>query len=258
MAAVSLQNPEEFPMAGVIEAADRLVTALTRQEAWFSQELTNAVSNRDLGKAKLTIRRMEEAQALQNGAEKLKAEIVAFGASLSSPIQPNEPLQAFTPGHLVESDGRKQDRTNPASMNAKRNKIISQLEMNHGIRLQRQSPAIYRTENNAIGIVCTMSKWYAKNGGYWYAFHPEHDEYLATTTRAFFVLGMMDLPIAVALPLEVVRENLDKLNVTVKPGGRRRYWHFHISRSESGGLSLKRANGEPPLLLDPYVVQIAG
>jgi hypothetical protein len=74
----------------------------------------------------------------------------------------------------------------------------------------------------------------------------------------FFVLGMIDLPTAVALPLVVVRENLDKLNVTVRLDGLRRYWHFHISRSESGSLSLQRARGEPPLPLDRYVVQITG
>ena len=103
-----------------------------------------------------------------------------------------------------------------------------------------------------------MSKWYPKNANYWYAFHQYHNKYLETTKEGYFILGMMDLNVAVALPLAVLRENLDKLNMTVAPDGDKRYWHIHISRAENGRLSLQRARGEPPLPLDPYVVQIAG
>jgi hypothetical protein len=62
---------------------------------------------------------------------------------------------------------------------------------------------------------------------------------------------MMDSEFAVALPASVIRQNLGKLYTTTTGG--RTYWHIKVSRSESGGLSLQRAKGEPPLPLDPYI-----
>jgi hypothetical protein len=99
-----------------------------------------------------------------------------------------------------------------------------------------------------------MSKWHAKNENYWYAYHPHQDEFLSTTKQGYFVFGMMDSAIAVALPVEMIRQNLAKLNTTTTPDGRS-YWHIHISRSRSGGLALQRAKGEPPVPLDRYIVQ---
>jgi hypothetical protein len=245
-------------MENAIEAADQMVKALTEHEARLSQEVTNAVSNGDLGRAKVGIQTIEETQVLRNDAEKLKAGIAALSTRLMSPIRPNDvPVRAFTPEHRIERDGRKQDRTDPVSMNDMRKKIIRQLEVHHSIQLSRQSPAIYRSRNNTIGIVCAISKCYP-SGGYWYAFHQYQDEYLASAGRGFFVLGMMDLLIAVALPLEVLRENLDKFNTTTTPDGRRTYWHIRVSRSDNGGLLLQRARGEPPLALEPYVLEIVG
>jgi hypothetical protein len=66
----------------------------------------------------------------------------------------------------------------------------------------------------------------------------------------------MDVELAVALPVGVMRQNLDKLNTTVTPDGGT-YWHVHVSRSGEGGLSLHRAKGEPPIPLDRYVFQLA-
>ncbi len=140
-------------------------------------------------------------------------------------------------------------------MNAKRNEILRQLESKHGVRFHRRSAAIYRSEANEIGVVCTMSKWHAKNENYWYAYHPHQDKFLATTKDGYFVLGMMDLELAVVLPVEVIRQNLGKLNTTMTPDGRS-YWHIHVSRSENGALSLQRAKGEPSVSVDRYMLRI--
>jgi hypothetical protein len=66
---------------------------------------------------------------------------------------------------------------------------------------------------------------------------------------------MMDANVAIALPLAVIRENLEKLNRTTTPDGRS-YWHIHVSPSGKGGLYLHRARGEPPLPIDQYMLRI--
>jgi hypothetical protein len=255
---VYLASIEDFQMnTDAIEAADILATELSEQAALLSQAGVDALSNGNLAEAKLIISAIEQTQALRNRAEQLKAEI----AALHSAFMPASKLDGEAPG-LVKSDEfesveRKQDRTDPALMNAKRNEILRQLEGKHGVRFHRRSAAIYRSEANEIGVVCTMSKWHAKNENYWYAYHPHQDEFLATTKQGYFVLGLMDSEVAVALPVAVIRENLGKLNTTTTPDGRS-YWHIHVSRSGNGGLSLQRARGAAPLPVDRYMLRIIG
>jgi hypothetical protein len=254
---VNLSNVEGFQMnADAIDAADILVTELSEQAAVLSQSGMNALSNGHLAEAKLIINAIEETQALRDRAEQLKTEITALHSTLIPTTRPeDETPRVFSPEHF-ENGGRKQDRTDPVLMNTKRNTILRLLEGKYSVRLKRRSAAIYRSDDNEVGIVCTMSKWHAKNENYWYAYHPHQDEFLGTTKQGYFVLGMMDLEEAIVLPVEVIRQNLDKLNMTTTPDGRS-YWHIHVSRSGSGGLSLQRARGEPPLSMDNYMLQIA-
>jgi hypothetical protein len=242
--------------ADAIDAADILVTELSEQAALLSQSGVNALSSGHLGEAKLIISAIEETQALGSRAEQLKTDIATLYNSLvqATPLDDSSP-EIISSGDF-ESGGRKQERTDPTLMNAKRNRIISQLEDKHHARFHRRSAAIYRSDDDQIGIVCTMSKWHAKNENYWYAYHPHQDQFLATTKHGYFVLGMMDLDVAVALPVEIIRQNLDKLYTTTTPDGRS-YWHIHLSRSGAGGLVLQRAKGEPPVPLDRYTLRLA-
>lgn len=254
---VNLAGIEDFQMnADAVDAADILVTELSEQEALLSQSGVNALSSGHLGEAKLIINAIEETQTLRSRAEQLKIDILALHDALVPTAPLSDGGSEIVSSEDFESGGRKQDRTDPTLMNAKRNKILSQLENKHHARFHRRSAAIYRSDDNQIGVVCTMSKWHAKNENYWYAYHPHQDQFLGTVKRGYFVLGMMDLEVAVALPVEVIRQNLSKLYTTTMPDGRS-YWHIHISRSGTEGLVLQRAKGEPPLPLDRYILQTA-
>jgi hypothetical protein len=238
-----------------IDAADILATELSEQAALLSQVGVDALSNGYLAEAKLIISAIEQTRALCDRAEQLKAEIVALHSTFIRASKPDGESLGTADSDEFESVERRQDRTDPMLMNAKRNEILPQLESKHGVRFHRRSAAIYRSDANEIGVVCTMSKWHAKNENYWYAYHPHQDKFLATTKHGFFVLGMMDLELAVVLPVEVIRQNLGKLNTTITPDGRS-YWHIHVSRSENGALSLQRAKGERPLSVDRYMLRM--
>ncbi len=238
-----------------IDAADILVTELSEQAALLSQSGVTALSTGHLAEARLIINAIEETEALRQRAEQLKAEIVALHSAFLPASQPDGEFSDIAGSEDLDSVARKQDRTDPVLMNAKRNEILRQLEGKHGVRFHRRSAAIYRSDANEVGVVCTMSKWHAKNENYWYAYHPHQDEFLATTKQGYFVLGMMDLDVAVALPVEVVRQNLGKLNTTTTLDGRS-YWHIHVSRSGRKGFSLHRAKGEPPLSVEQYMLGV--
>lgn len=253
---IDISAIEDFQMnSDVIDAADILVTELNEQAAMLSQSGVTALSSGLLTEAKLIINAIEQTQLLRNRAEQLKGEIAALYSSLMPVSEPDDAALLACNPESYEVSVRRQDRTDPVLMNQKRNEILRALEAKHGIRLYRRSAAIYRSDSGELGVVCTMSKWHSKNENYWYAYHPHQDAFLATAKRGYFALGMMDLDIAVSLPVEVVRQNLDKLNTTTMLDGRS-YWHIHVSRSNGGGLSLQRARGEASLSLDRFIVQI--
>jgi hypothetical protein len=245
----------EFQMTvDAIDAADMLVMELNEQMAQLSQAGASALTNGNISEAKTIIGVIEKTEDFRSRAEQLKTDITSFYSSILPKSQhvhfPVLDTDLYSP-----EDARTQDRTDPVLMNAKRNKILRMLESQHKVRLSRLSAAVYRTDNDQLGVVCTMSKWHAKNENYWYAYHPHQDDFLATTREGYFVLGMMDAEEALVLPVELIRDNLDKLNTTTTPDGRR-YWHIHISRSSRRTLSLQRARGEAPVVLDRYVLRI--
>jgi hypothetical protein len=255
-ARANVQSIEGFQMnADAIDAADILVTELSEQAAALSQSGMNALSNGHLAEAKFIIGAIEQTHALRDRAEQLKIEIATLHSTLVPTAQPDDDTLKIFNSEEFENVGRKQDRTDPALMNAKRNEILRRLESKHGVRFHRRSAAIYRSEANEVAVVCTMSKWHVKNENYWYAYHRHQDEFLAQAKQGYFVLGMMDADVAVALPLAIIRQNLEKLNTTTTPDGRS-YWHIHVSPSGKGGLCLHRARGEPPLPIDHYTVRI--
>jgi hypothetical protein len=237
-----------------IDAADMLLMELSEQMAQLSQSGAAALASGNIAAAKTIINAMEKTQDFQSRTGLLKSEMFEIFSKFSSTTQE----AIFRPDSTQESDGiaRTQDRTDPALMNAKRAKILEKIETRHRVRLSRRSAAVYRSDDNKVGVVCTMSKWHAKNENYWYAYHPHQDDFLRSVNQGYFVLGMMDVDTAIMLPLGVIRDNLDRLNITTTPDGRR-YWHIHISRSSTGNLSLQRARGERPLQVDQYVLDIS-
>jgi hypothetical protein len=61
---------------------------------------------------------------------------------------------------------------------------------------------------------------------YWYANHPQWDEFLRDGQQSFFVLGCMDLGVAFAIPRKIIYENLAGLHTTTTE--KNTYWHIHI------------------------------
>lgn len=237
-----------------IDAADILVTELNEQVVMLSRSGARALENGQISAAKTMIGAIESTQGFLDRAEQLKTDIKAFYERLTPRAPRFEPMgdkQHASP----DQSTRRQDRTDRALLNAKRDQILRQLEAKYSVRLDRRSSATYKSADDEFGIVCTISKWYADGDGYWYAYHSNQDLFLSSVKRGYFVLGMMDSDKAIVLPLSLIRENLTKLSTTAIAGGET-YWHINVDRGVNGALSLHRARGERSLPLDNYIIQI--
>jgi len=113
-------------------------------------------------------------------------------------------------------------------LDSKRARIIDALSANTGAKLIRKSRALFWDTTHGIRVVCSISKRYTKRSSepYWYAYHPQWDEFLRDGQQSFFVLGCMDLDFAFAIPRKIIYENLAGLHTTTTE--KSTYWHIHI------------------------------
>jgi hypothetical protein len=98
-----------------------------------------------------------------------------------------------------------------------RSKIISAVENKIGAKLINKSRALYWDAAHHVRVACTISKHYTrhKSYSYWYAYHPQWDEFLKEGSNSFFVLGGMDIAGAFVIPWKIIHEELPNLNTTV-------------------------------------------
>ena len=147
--------------------------------------------------------------------------------------------------------------TNPALMQDKRNQIINAFAKRHGEKLIRRSIALYWNSDHNFRAACTVSKRYTRNASvpYWYAYHPRWDDFLGEAEEGFFILGCMDLSIAFAIPVDVIRQHLDELNTTTKEDGNS-YWHIKILEPQSKAYTLQMPKSGNHLSLSQYAFDL--
>lgn len=146
--------------------------------------------------------------------------------------------------------------TEPALLQNKRDQIIKAMSRNVGAPLIKKSRALFWSADHSKRIACTISKRYLKRASYpyWYAFHPQWEEFLEESGTAYLVLGCMDLSQAFAIPLNIIQEVLPDLNTAETERGK--YWHLHIVEGTKGGLEMVIPKRDTNLELSPYVVDL--
>lgn len=142
--------------------------------------------------------------------------------------------------------------TDSVILQNKRLAIVSSLADREETHLLQKSRAQYWNSARNIRAVCSISKRYLgrNQNPYWYAYHPQWDDFLNSAERAFFVLGCMDRSDAFAIPVDVIRSILPHLHRTVREGGA--YWHIHLAEQE-GALTIILPGSPAGLPLATYV-----
>lgn len=138
----------------------------------------------------------------------------------------------------------------------KRDQIIATVSKTVGATLIRKSRALYWDSAHEKRVACSISKRYTKRTSYpyWYAYHPQWDDFLKDGHPAYFVLGCMDLPFAFSIPHRVLIENLDALNTTTTD--RSTYWHIHLVETKNKGFALLLPKRSSQLPLDEFRIDI--
>src|SRR5262245_22647320 len=146
--------------------------------------------------------------------------------------------------------------TDFAVLDRKRGQIVDAIGAKLATKLIKKSRALFWDANHECRIACTVSKRYTKRASYpyWYAYHPEWDEFLREGTEAYFVLGCMDLSEAFAIPLKILRSHLDALNTTTTE--RHTYWPIHLVETEQAGYALLLPKQSRQLALDEFRLKL--
>ncbi|MGL4960901.1 MAG: hypothetical protein ACRC67_06690 [Inquilinus sp.] len=146
--------------------------------------------------------------------------------------------------------------TDSALLHQKREQIIDAVSKKFGSALIKKSRALFWTPDHTKRIVCTLSKRYAKRPTlpYWYAYHPQWDEFLVGGSEGYLVLGGMDLGVAFMIPRKEIHALLDGLHTT--DGKHGTYWHIHISEEKAGHYGIYIPKKSKHAAVSQYIIGI--
>lgn len=186
-------------------------------------------------------------------ATDVEAPIVEAGADSGDVAE--EVDATIAPAEQTASSGT-WEFTDAALLQWKRDDIIKAVSRGFGEALIKKSRALYWSPDHERRIACTISKRYKKKGAYpyWYAYHPQWDEFLRDAQEGLLLLGCMDLSVAFAIPRKEIAAVLDDLNTTDAQRGM--YWHLHILQRSDGNHELLIPRRTRNLDLSPYTVHL--
>lgn len=147
------------------------------------------------------------------------------------------------------------DFTESSLIDEKRLSIHRAFETKFNTKLVKKTRALYWSSDRNFATACTISKLYhGKTFSYWYAFHPTWQEFLEKSENGYFIIGGMDINLAFAIPLHVIRGKQPELNTTTKNG--RMYWHIQVQKTEEGTYQMQCQKSGDHLDLTPFEIKI--
>jgi hypothetical protein len=148
--------------------------------------------------------------------------------------------------------------TDPELLQRKRDEIVEAMSRRLRVPLIKKSRALFWTADHSRRVACTISKRYTKRSSYpyWYAFHPQWDDFLEEGHDSYLILGCMDLSTAFAIPYKVIREILSGLNTTETERGE--YWHIHLVQSDTLGFETLVPKRSTSLSVSEFQLNLSG
>ena len=145
----------------------------------------------------------------------------------------------------------KQNYTDQALINAKRESAIEAFAALKGTALLKRSRTFFWSQDKQLRVCCTVSKRYEGDyQPYWYAYHPKWDTFLAEG-KSYLILCCMDLDAAFAVPQAWFAQNKSDLNVTERPEGKS-YWHIPLTTLPDGSLAINLTRTGKKYSLEPH------
>jgi hypothetical protein len=145
----------------------------------------------------------------------------------------------------------KQVRTDPELLNAKRQQVVDAFAILKRKELVKRSRTLFWSPDKELRVCCAVSKRYEGDyQPYWYAYHPNWNEFLAEGKESYFIISCMDRDEAFSVPYSWIEKNKTNLNMTNR--GDRSYWHVPITTLEGGGLAINTSKVGGKTALEPY------
>jgi hypothetical protein len=129
------------------------------------------------------------------------------------------------------------------------------IERHFGRPLVKQSRVIWRSPDNAVGLLCKTSRRYVRGNrvGYWFAVHSSRYAKLFLSVEEVWVsFGCGTAEVIVLVPYSTFIEWSTGMNITTMKNGEM-YWHVHIWE-DNGRVELRRKSSFVPIDLSSYLL----
>ena len=108
--------------------------------------------------------------------------------------------------------------------------------------LVKKSRALFWSADKTVRAAITVSKKYT-DGHYWYAYHPDWDNFLGQGATGLFVLWCVGRTEAFAIPYKWMHSKLDALNVSENKITKRKHYQISVYPKSDGQLYLRLNTG---------------
>jgi hypothetical protein len=150
-----------------------------------------------------------------------------------------------------KSEKRTIEWTDREELNGKRLKAVEAFGKLNGVEFVKKSTTLFWTTDKRTRACCAVSKRYGTtHQGYWYAYHPQWEEFLKEGEDSYLILACMDSDDAFALPYRWITTQKRFLNMTER--GDRSYWHIHLTALDDGSLAIIVAKKKEKVPLAKY------
>lgn len=118
-------------------------------------------------------------------------------------------------------------------------KCVVRLVQEVGSELRKMGRSTYMTSDGKKGFVLTTSKAYKQGNRdkYWFAYRRNPLEDLKKCEEVFVVYGCKDESTMVSLPVSLIEEHIDALNISKDDDGKITHWHMVFFKDVSGNMT---------------------
>ena len=118
-------------------------------------------------------------------------------------------------------------------------KCVVRLAQEVGNELIKMGRSTYMTSDGKKGFVLTTSKAYKQGNRdkYWFAYRRNPLEDLKKCEEVYVVYGCKDESTMVSLPVSLIEEHIDALNVSKDDDGKITHWHMVFFKDASGNMT---------------------
>ena len=130
---------------------------------------------------------------------------------------------------------------------------IKRIEQHIQQALIKRSRTTYSTAEDALRLICAISKPYERGGQmtFWFAFHPHQKEFLEEVKDGYVAFGCGSEKTLLLIPLQEFAKWLGEMHTTEDQS--RLYWHVNITY-DGESLILHRKKGAAKIDLNPFLV----